>query len=273
MRVLVTGATGLLGSHLVPLLKKYEVLSVSRRDGFDIRDRNKVFDTVSKSDVVIHLAAQLREDAKDLFEVNVQGTANVADACEELGIKLIFASTCGIYGDTGPEPADERRPPSPETPYELSKLLAEHVVLARNVHYTILRLPILVGKSRYWKSMRHMATRGFPIVDVGQKWQLLDIRDAASAFVHAMEKGLRGIYNVVHPRIITIGQLYTALSGRAPKKMPYSLAKLLFSLRVGLLRPEYLRRLTRNRLYSGEKFYSTGWMPKYDPLESLKALR
>ncbi len=270
---MVTGGTGFLGRYLLPLLKEHEVLAPSRKQGFDIRNLEAVRSFVSKVDVVVHLAAQVKESAPDLFEVNVNGTRNVADICEELGVRLIFASTCGVYGDTGETPANERRPPHPETPYELSKTLAEHVILSRNIDATILRLALLTGDNRYWRSMKKMARKGFPIVDVGQRWQLLDVRDAARAFVHVLEKKLTGIFNVAHPVPITVEQLYRVLSGGKVRKMPLWLAKAIFSLNIGLLKPQYLRRLVRNRLYDVSRIIETGWKPIHNPLDTLMDVR
>lgn len=130
MKILVTGGTGYLGTHVRKYLNADDL---SRHSGYDILDEYDV-KMVRDYDVVIHLAAHLDKspDSADLvFRTNVEGTINVLREVRE-GAAFIFASTKDVYGPF----ADNFRevPESCQTLYagqtalEWSKLIAERYV-------------------------------------------------------------------------------------------------------------------------------------------------
>jgi dihydroflavonol-4-reductase len=127
-RVLVTGATGFLGSNLSAALKSsgYDVrilrrqasdlralqdIDVEHRLG-DVRDKESLRSAIQGCDTVFHVAALVsywRKQRPELFEINIGGTANVVDACLELGVeKLVYTSSVAAVGFAGDRvPADE----------------------------------------------------------------------------------------------------------------------------------------------------------------------
>lgn len=129
-RVLVTGATGFIGTPLVrALAREHEVVGVSRRDG-DITDP-ATLDQFDRADHVFHLAARTFvpdawKDPADFLRTNVLGTANVIAWCERSSAALTFVSAY-IYGRPDRLPIDERTIPQPNNPYALSKHLAEQL--------------------------------------------------------------------------------------------------------------------------------------------------
>ncbi len=228
MRILVTGGAGYLGSVLVPrLLEKGHKVSVL--DNFlygkeplsgvagkisvfegDIRNMTTVVKAIDSADVVIHLASIVGDQAGDLdskttIEINYLATKNIAELCELYGKKLIFASTCSVYGDSQKEMMkEESKTFEPVSLYGATKLKSENAIKSFAIDYTILRMGTLFGLS---PRMRFdlvinlfiaKAMNGEKLtVFGGQQYRpFLHLLDAADAFTMAAENGLKGTFNV-----------------------------------------------------------------------------
>ncbi len=161
---LITGAGGMMGSHLYEALKDKDVLPTFYKSTLDpretITDEMEMMDVLDyervkkvlgrvKPDVIYHLAAQSRPDVsfKDpahTIETNVIGTTNLLQACADLGLRPLFinASSSAVYGETmeefdkrqddWPMPPNETDRCLPLSPYGTSKLAQEHIV--KNFH-------------------------------------------------------------------------------------------------------------------------------------------
>ena len=127
--ILITGASGFIGSNLVPVFKKnYRVITTDLIDRFDIRDKGKI-DQLPKVDIVIHLAGIINiplswKNPQEVLEVNTIGTVNILEYCVKNNSKIIFPSSYP-YGIPNYLPTDETHPISAENPYAVSKLAAE----------------------------------------------------------------------------------------------------------------------------------------------------
>jgi len=142
MNCLVTGGSGFIGTVLVDALVKegHDVRIYDLRPSSvfgslvtlgDVRDLERLTETMRDVDVVYHLAAEHRDDVwpTSLYqEVNVGGARNLALAAEACGVERIaFTSTVAVYGlDRGE--ADEATPTEPFNDYGRSKLQAERVL-------------------------------------------------------------------------------------------------------------------------------------------------
>ena len=148
---LITGAGGMMGSHLYDALRDQDVLPTFYNSTLDKRETitqememldvlhyervKQVLDEVKPS-VIYHLAAQSRPDVSftdpaRTIQINVVGTTNLLQACAELGLKPLFinASSSAVYGDIDwSTPPDENSPCHPLSPYGTSKLAQEHIV-------------------------------------------------------------------------------------------------------------------------------------------------
>jgi NAD dependent epimerase/dehydratase len=155
--VVVTGAGGFIGSHLVEALI-HEGASVrafarynSRSDpgllqlltpellaevdvAFgDIRDVEAIAQAVSGRDLVFHLAALIAipysyRNPRDYFETNVLGTLNVAQACRAHDTRLVHTSSSEVYGSAQTVPISESHALVGQSPYSASKIGADHLV-------------------------------------------------------------------------------------------------------------------------------------------------
>jgi dTDP-4-dehydrorhamnose reductase len=131
MKVLILGATGLLGKALVREWTGDEVRAMGSRD-LDIRDSAKVSDVVGKfrPDWIVLAAAYTDVDGCEshselAFSVNRDGAVNVADAAREAGAKIVFLSSDYVFDGkkTAPYEVDDKR--NPQSVYGHSKAEAE----------------------------------------------------------------------------------------------------------------------------------------------------
>ena len=184
-KVLVTGATGFLGQHLVrALVRQGESVRVAvhaaplpddptfgaceRVDGVDVRDPRAVARAVEGSSKVIHLVSNFRRPGSDgeAEAINVGGTENVLAAAARFGVdQVIHCSTIGVHGSVTEVPSDESSPYAPGDRYQQSKLEAEQRVRAAQaagLNVTVLR-PVSMygpGDTRMLKLFR-MVKRGW----------------------------------------------------------------------------------------------------------------
>jgi UDP-glucose 4-epimerase len=164
MRLLIIGGAGYVGSHCAHALSKlghttvtYDNLSTGHQHAVegklvvgDILDTEKLISTMgSDFDAVFHFAAKLNVGESmtapvDFFHTNVAGTLSILQAMEKTQTKrLIFSSTCAVYGDPKVDLIDEKTPKSPINPYGQSKLMVEQILKeagrANSIQYAALR--------------------------------------------------------------------------------------------------------------------------------------
>lgn len=133
-KVLVTGATGFIGKHLVGALNNREdyVYSFSKSLGYDVCDKNSFSYFIDKKiDIVFHLAGKTFvpdswEQADIFYRINTIGTQHVLDFCKKSNARLIYVSSY-VYGIPQYLPIDEKHPVLPSTPYSHSKWLGEEL--------------------------------------------------------------------------------------------------------------------------------------------------
>lgn len=126
--ILVTGAKGFIGSHLVARLAQREsVLAISRAQG--PIEYASTWAGLPKTDVVVHLAGcsyvpASWDNPADFMQVNVSGALQALDYCRRQGARLVFISSY-LYGTPESNPVPETAPVRTPNPYAFSKLLAE----------------------------------------------------------------------------------------------------------------------------------------------------
>ena len=159
MKVLVTGAAGVVGTELCHVLKTvgFEVLptDINSTEGatyLDVRDVQQVMSTVSGQhpDLLIHLAAETDVDRCEVdvdhaYRTNALGTWNIALACQREDIPMVYVSTAGVFDGRKTEPYIEFDDPNPVNIYGKSKLQGEKFVRQLLSRYFIVRASWMIG--------------------------------------------------------------------------------------------------------------------------------
>lgn len=154
-KILITGANGQLGSELRDLLDERGVAyDAFDSKGLDITDKQVVddkFDSL-KPAVVYHCAAYTAVDnAEDEgkqanWQVNEDGTRNVAEAAKRVGAKLVYISTDYVFDGTNPGEYQVDAPTNPKNEYGKAKLAGEQAVKEALDDYYIIRTSWVFGK-------------------------------------------------------------------------------------------------------------------------------
>lgn len=164
MKLLVTGASGLLGRALLKRLREISGFSVTGTafsrakpplKRLDLTDYGTAMDLVrtEKPDIIIHAAAERRPDISlrdpdRTRELNVTATRRLAEVAEETGAWILFMSTDYVFDGTAPPYAPDSEP-NPLNLYGKSKLDGERAIFSASSHACVLRVPILYGEVEY----------------------------------------------------------------------------------------------------------------------------
>lgn len=158
--LLLTGATGLVGSRLLPRLASagFDCRALVRRDTAlpdgvtavrgDIDDPATLGSAVEGVDAVVHLAALFRTgDEEAIWRANLDGTRHLVEAVAAHAptARFIMASTGNVYDETAERPSRESDSCSPKAAYPASKLAAEDLLRQSGLAWSILRLPFVYG--------------------------------------------------------------------------------------------------------------------------------
>ena len=222
-KLLVTGATGFLGTHLVERLlpgeaSRLRVLARARVPEFEERglevvhgsilDETACASALENVSAVYHLAGQVSrnpEDGAELYRVHVQGTSILCRAAKKAGVdRIVLASTSGTIavtenGDTIP---DESFPPPLKLigkwPYYTSKLYQEETARREcqgGPELVILNPSLLLGpgdkRLSSTEDVLRLLASEIPVIPPGGV-NFVDVRDAAAAFESALSRGRAG---------------------------------------------------------------------------------
>ena len=252
--VLVTGGAGYVGSHLTRKLlargHRVRVLDnfVYGQHGLDelgehvdlelisgdICDERALTRAVSGVQAVVALAAIVGDAACDLdpertMAVNYDSTRQMLNACREARVqRLVFASSCSVYGANGNDVLDEQSSLNPVSLYARTRIMSEELLLnQRDLEVVILRLATVCGVSPRMRfdlmvntmtacAMAHGAIK----VSGAAQWRPhLHVQDAAQAFLCAVESrpGKENIFNVgSDEQNFTVGEIAEHVAQQVP---------------------------------------------------------
>jgi len=239
MLIVLTGATGLVGSHFLGQLKahgKHEVCILSREksgNGFfqgDMLDAPSLHGLCSGADIVFHMAATFGFDFSSLYSSNVLGTHNVAAEAAAAGVKrFVFFSSGVAYGSSSSRAWRESDALKPDTAYGLSKALAEEVVRyhcrASGMKPLIMRLASVYGPGSKRGAVHNyvnalLARKPLRLDGTGrQARDFVYAGDVANACMRAIDyRGKCDTFNISSGRRTTLLQLISALEKAAGAK-------------------------------------------------------
>jgi GDP-4-dehydro-6-deoxy-D-mannose reductase len=291
VRVLITGANGFVGKHLiehlsatipelelvVTVFQSSAALSGVVEYSLDMRDETAVRDVIAETrpEQIYHLAGQAFvprsfEDPWETLEINIRSQLNLFLACIHLNLKprILLTASAEIYGEAKTMPINEDSPLLPSSPYSVSKAAQDLLGLQ---YYLSHDLPVLrvrafnhlgpgqsdrfVAPAFAMQIARIEAGQQQPVLLVGDlsaKRDFTDVRDIVRAYRLIMEKGEAGAaYNVGSGKARTIQNLLETL-------LSFSVSDIEVRVDEARLRPSRIPVLesdiTRVR-------QATGWQP------------
>ena len=225
MKILVTGANGLLGQTIIRLLleKQYEVIATGK--GEDRVDANSspgyIYKDIDITDgpaverlimehrpsIIVHAAAMTQVDQcelnkQDCYNINVTATRFIIDAAKAVNARLIFVSTDFIFdGNNGPY--SENDEPAPVNYYGSTKLVAEKAVMESGLDYAIARTILVygsvpaTGRTNIVGFVRQNLEANKPIKMVTDQVRTPTfVDDLAKGIILIIEKNGKGIYHL-----------------------------------------------------------------------------
>jgi len=220
MKVLVTGAAGMLGGDLCNELEKvgHNVLKTDINlieddiKKLDVRNKEEVFSMIEdfKPELVAHLAAETDVDKCEreidhAYKTNTMGTLNIALACQKYNITMAYISTAGVFDGTSSEPYTEFHKPNPINVYGKSKYEGEKVVENLLNKYFIIRAGWMMGGGP--KRDKKFVNKLLKQIKEGKKevYVLTDKTgtptytvDFSRTFVKLIETGNHGLYHLTN---------------------------------------------------------------------------
>ena len=251
-RVLVSGAAGFVGSHVVRALvaRRVEVVALVRQAGLplesssvhvargDVLDRDAVREAARGCDGAIHCAGRVSRsphDADEMRRLHVLGTRSLLDGCEAAGVaRVAIASTSGTVAvSEDPDHVATEDDPTPyrlvnQWPYYRAKLWAEEAALARSrrgLEIMAVNPSLVLGpgdaRGSSTEDVRLFLERKVAAIPSGGI-SYVDARDAAEAMVLALERGKGGRRYLVGACNVTVRELFARLERVSGVKGPWA---------------------------------------------------
>jgi dTDP-4-dehydrorhamnose reductase len=237
MKILVTGAKGMLGTDLCAELQKKHTVTGIDIDDTDLTKPDSVgVIEAHRPEAVIHCAAMANVDACErdpdaAYAVNGLGTRHAALACQRLGVPLLYVSTDFVFDGAKREPYYEWDQPNPLGHYGRSKLAGECVVRELLARHFIVRTSWLFGRhGRNFVStiMEKAAAAGEVKVVDDQCGSPTYAPDLSAAITRLIETDYYGVYHISNSGSCTwhaFASEAVRLKGVNAKVMPISSAE------------------------------------------------
>jgi dTDP-4-dehydrorhamnose reductase len=211
MKVLVTGAMGMLGTDLCQEWRAqgYEIVATDIHD-MDVRDPSQIQKAFadSRPELVLHLAAltdvdMCEREPEQAYRTNTIGTQHVALACQRASVPLVYISTLSVFDGAKCEPYTEFDTPNPQSWYSRSKYEGEKIVERLLQRYYIVRAGWMFGGGREDKKfvakIIELASNRPELKIVNDKFgSPTYTRDLARALIQLTRAGWYGVYHAAN---------------------------------------------------------------------------
>ena len=244
INICVVGGSGFIGTRLIKQINDnvhVKIIDKNPSKVFkelvticDIRDNGLLEKKLRNFDVIIHLAAEHRDDVSPVslyYDVNVQGTKNVLEAMALNGINnVIFTSSVAVYGMNKPNP-NEEFPANPFNHYGKSKWQAEEILRKwynekpKERNLTIIRPTVVFGeenRGNVYNLLKQIASGKFLMVGNGKNKKSMAYVGNVAAFIEYCSKNVKGyqVYNYVDKPDFNMNELITQVEKSLGRKMP-----------------------------------------------------
>jgi nucleoside-diphosphate-sugar epimerase len=251
VRVFLTGGTGFIGGHVARQLRARGdevvalVRSLAKADGLrelgcelvegDLSSEEAIGRGAAGADAVVHAGAVYkvgvpRSEHPAMYEANVRGTERVLDAAIAAGVaRIVYVSTCAVFGDTHRQVVDEtfRRDTGFPSEYERTKTLAHEIAedrIAKGAPIVIVQPGGVYGPgdhSELGNVIEQVRTGKMPMKTFPDAGLMLShVEDIAAGILLALDKGRIGESYVLSSAQATIGELVDRVAAIAGRKPP-----------------------------------------------------
>lgn len=316
MNYIIFGGSGFIGTHLIHLLKETKPEAniydldivmpgeegvvpgiVEKNDGViyervDVRKKIEWNIETTEDDVVFNLAAVHRtpgHEDHEYFETNIRGAENVTKWCEEHGIKkILFTSSIAPYG-AAEELKTEETLPTPNTPYGISKLVAEKIhekwAAKNGGQLLIVRPGIVYGKGEHGNMTRlysGIKKHYFLYTRKDTIKASIYVKELVRFFMWALENGKTGVYNCTFEPAYNIQEICETMkkaTGMEKNWIPSVNGKFLVTMasvigplggKVVGIHPARVKKLMVSTNICGKKLAESGYEKKWTLEESFR---
>ncbi|MBP7087998.1 MAG: NAD(P)-dependent oxidoreductase [Candidatus Omnitrophica bacterium] len=298
--ILITGATGFIGRHLVKTLvksDKYNIFclarSVKKAKIFLPPEAKIIYTDINqnllassclpkeKIDIIFHCAGYVSNKNPSLLKkINIEGTENICRLSLEIGVeRMIYLSSVAVVSGNKEVPLKEDLPYRASNIYGESKIEAEKKVLEyrkQGLKAVIIRPCMVYGEDEphvlpyLLFLLRH---RFLPLIDKGRgKLHLVYVKNVVEAMIFALDKQkfLEDTFFIADNEVLSVQEVFSIFTEAIKAKNPFCLPDFLKPWLVNIpFVGQKLNFFTKDRIYSLDKIKSTGFSPVYPAERSL----
>ena len=226
-RLFVTGAAGMVGNYVQEVFRGWQQLLtdvVGVPETLDVTRADLVMEAVKpfRPDVLLHLAAltdvdRCQQEPQLAYEINTQGSRNVALACKAVNATLVYISSGSVFWGDKPDPYTEEDTPRPRNIYGHSKLQAERILDSLVQRHFTVRAGWMIGGGLADKKFVGKITR--MILQGRKNLKAVDDKFGSPTYARDLLTGIRhllqtedyGIYNMVNNGMVSRYEITLAI--------------------------------------------------------------